>query len=87
MKRREFITVLGGIASWPFAARAQQSAVRIVGFLSGRSLSTDSRLVEAFRRGLTETGYVEGQNLMIEYRWAEGQFDRDVLTTDEACLF
>jgi putative ABC transport system substrate-binding protein len=76
VRRREFITLLGGFAAWPLPARAQRVTRAVVGFLSGRSLSTDARLVEAFRRGLKETGHIEGQNLEIEFRWAEGQFDR-----------
>jgi putative tryptophan/tyrosine transport system substrate-binding protein len=75
MRRREFITLLGSTVAWPLAARAAGHWA-VVGFLSGRSLSTDARLVEAFRRGLRETGYIEGQNLEIEFRWADGQFDR-----------
>jgi hypothetical protein len=77
VKRREFITLIGGAAvAWPLAARAQQTKVPTMGFLSGRSLASDSHLVAAFRQGLKETGYVEGQNVTIEFRWAEGQFDR-----------
>jgi putative ABC transport system substrate-binding protein len=76
MRRREFIATIGAAAIWPLIANAEKSGELIVGFLSGRSLSTDADLVEAFKRGLKETGYIEGQNLKIEFRWAEGQFDR-----------
>ena len=77
MKRREFITVLGGAAvAWPLAAGAQQVVLPVVGFIRDGSADASARLAAAFRKGLNETGYVEGQNVTVEYHWLEGQYDR-----------
>jgi ABC-type uncharacterized transport system substrate-binding protein len=84
MRRREFISVIGGVAvAWPLTVRAQQPAMPVIGFLSGASTETMRELVAAFHRGLADTGFAEGRNVTIEYRWAEGNNDRlPALATD-----
>jgi putative tryptophan/tyrosine transport system substrate-binding protein len=76
MRRREFIAGLAGAAAWPLVARAQQPATPVVGYLSGRSPADSGEVLADFRRGLAETGFVEGRNVTIEYRWLEGHYDR-----------
>jgi len=76
MRRRELITLLGGAATWPLVARAQQAAIPVVGFMSGRSPEDSARIASAFRQGLADAGFIEGQTVNIEYRWANGDSDK-----------
>src|SRR5947208_2422649 len=77
IRRREFVATLGTLAAaWPLAARAQQPAMPVIGFVNGRTPETSVRIAGAFRKGLNEAGYVEGQNVTVEYHWLDGQYDR-----------
>ena len=76
MRRREFITLIGGAAAWPLAARAQQPTMPVIGYLNSGSPESDTSRLTGLRQGLNETGYVEGRNLLVEYRWAGNQFNR-----------
>jgi putative tryptophan/tyrosine transport system substrate-binding protein len=76
MRRREFITLLGGAAAWPVAARAQQPTTPVIGFMSARSPEDSVHVLEAFRSGLKEGGFVEGENLAVQFRWARGDYSR-----------
>ena len=83
MRRREFITLLGGAVTWPLTARAQQVAMPVIGYLNFGSPESDAARLTGLRQGLSQTGYVEGRNLVIEYRWAGNQADRlPTLATD-----
>jgi putative ABC transport system substrate-binding protein len=76
MNRREFTVLVGGAAAWPLAARAQQPAMPVIGFMSARSPEDSVHLLEAFRRGLKEGGFVEGENVAVQFRWARGDYSR-----------
>src|SRR5256886_4170783 len=83
MKRREFISLIGGAAAWPLAARGQQSSIPVIGFINGSSATAYAAYVQAFIRGLAETGHTVGENFPIEYRWAEGHYNRIPDMVDE----
>src|SRR6185503_20699753 len=76
MRRREFVSLFGGAAAWPLVARAQQAAMPVVGLITGFSADAAARYVAAFRKGLNQTGHVEGQDVTVEYHWLEGHYDR-----------
>jgi putative ABC transport system substrate-binding protein len=76
MRRREFITLIGGAAGWPLAARAEQATMPVVGYLHSASSEPHALMMAAFREGLKQAGYVEGQNVVLEFRWAEGRSER-----------
>jgi len=76
MRRRDFITLVGGAAALPLAARAQQRAMPVIGYISGRTAESDASMLVAFRRGLGDIGYAEGRNVAVEYRFADGRYDR-----------
>ena len=83
IRRREFIVTLGGAAAWPLAARAQQAPVPVIGVLSPRSPAVDAPLMAVIRQGLNDTGFVEGRNVALDYRWADGQYDRLAALADD----
>src|SRR5271165_4560443 len=76
MRRRDFITLLGGTTAWPLTARAQQKTMPVVGILAAPAPEPLHDQIAAFRQGMNESGYIEGENVTVEYRWAEGQYDR-----------
>ena len=76
LRRREFITLLGGAAAWPLAARGQQRVMPVIAYLSPRTADFDASILVSFRRGLADVGYAEGRNVAIEYRFADGRYDR-----------